>query len=113
MPLNPDLADMIASARSFAERADPVSLPLCSKNSAAMVHNVRQYVVQTTELEALFSNAEQACLQLGRVDAWNPDQLSEAKTAVYAALSDLRPHLDRAEPNDRAKALGLDWWPDR
>lgn len=113
MPLNPDLADMIAGARSFAERADAVSLASSSKNAAAMVQNVRQYVVPAPELDALFSDAERACLQLGRADAWNPDQVSEAKVAVYAALSDLRPHLDRAEPNDRAKAVGMDWWPDR
>ncbi|WP_298159805.1 hypothetical protein [Brevundimonas sp.] len=108
MPLNPDVADMIASARSFAERADPVSLLQCSKNSAAMLQNARQFVVATAELDELFANAERACRDLGRVDAWNREQLAEAKAAVDVALTALRPHLDRAEPNDHAKALGLD-----
>lgn len=113
MPLNPDLADMIASARSFADRADAATLASSSKNAAAMVQNVRDFVVPTPELDTLFSDAEGACLRLGRADGWRADQLAEAKAAVYAALNDLRPGLDRAEPNDRAKAIGMDWQPDR
>lgn len=42
------------------------------------------------------------------LDLVTPPDLEMGKVAVDVALTALRPHLDRAQPNDRAKALGLD-----
>jgi len=111
MPLNPYLASTLDSASSFAERADAVNLAINAKNAAAQVQNVQAYVVMTDELEELFREAIKACRDLACVGTI--DAMAEAKAEVVAAVDRLRSPLDRAEPNERAKAIGMDWWPDR
>lgn len=111
MPLNPHLASTLDSACSFAERADAANLAISAKNAAAQVQNVQAYVVMTEELEELFREAIKACRDLARVGII--DAMAKAAAEVVAALDRLRAPLDRTEPNELAKAIGMDWWPDR
>lgn len=111
MPLNPHLASTLNSACSFAERADAANLAINAKNAAAQVQNVQAYVVMTDELEELFREAIKACRDLARVGTI--DAMAEAKAEVVAAVERLRAPLDRAEPSELAKAIGMDWWPVR
>lgn len=65
----------------------------------------------TEELEELFREAINSCSDLARVGTI--DAMAEAAAEVVATLERLRAPLDRAEPNELAKAIGMDWWPDR
>lgn len=107
MPLSPDMVSMINDARSFVDRADGLSAPLCGSNAASILRNLRAFVAPTCKTDSLFDAAERACLKLRDVDSWNRQRLADAQDAARAALDRLSPVIEQADPNSHARALGL------
>lgn len=115
MPLPEPLDDAIRGAKSYISRADPFTAQNFSNNAAVTLDNGLAFVVPTADiLQAAAETKDRIgdfCADLA--DQWGAANLARAQAAredVLQALDRLETLLASARPNDRAKALGLDWF---
>jgi hypothetical protein len=109
------LDDAIRGAKSYISRADPVTAQIFSKNATTTLDNGLAYVMPAEDIQqaATHAKARIDAFRESLADQWGPVNRARAQTAredALQALDRLEAVLASAQPNDMAKALGLDWF---
>ena len=105
MPFPETLREPLAAARSMTGRAYAVDVRLQTHNAKAMLTNAQAFVAQDLAISETFDAARR---QIGAMV--QEGALEDARTLALQGIDALEHSLQRARPNDHARALGMDWF---
>lgn len=105
MPLPETLREPLASARSMIGRAHAVDVRLQTHNAETMLTNAQAFVAQDPAISETFDAARRQIAAMAEAEA--PDDM---RIFALQGIDALEQSLQRARPNDHARALGMDWF---
>ena len=97
------------------EQADGTNWAALMARTKKLTAGARGYVEETPRLKRAFDAANARCVEYAAALAAHgladpkATAIKAAKKSALSSLADLRKELEAAQPNKRAKKLGLDW----
>jgi len=97
------------------EQADGTNWAALMARTKKLTAGARGYVEETPRLKRAFDAANARCVEYAAALAAHglsdpkAAAIKAAKKSALSALAELRKELEAAQPNKRAKKLGLDW----